>query len=62
MIIEYYTIIHLNQPRRYVKDNLKRMWLMKLTQHSTITSQDFLALTNLGIRLKEVKKPEEAKL
>ncbi len=61
MIIEYYLKPHIGGiKRKYVKDKIKRMWLMKLTKHATITGPDFMALTNLGITLREVKMPKEA--
>ena len=59
MIIEYYIAFHMGAARKYVKNKTKRMWLMKLTQHATITPPDFVALTNLGAILKEVKPPKE---
>lgn len=56
MKLEYYIKIHMGSERRYVKDKKKRMWLMKLTKHSTITDSDKQALEGLGIKLKEVKE------
>jgi len=61
MIIKYFIVEHLGTKRRYVKNDLKRMWLMKLTKHSTITDVDYQALQVLGAKLIEVKPPKGAK-
>lgn len=60
MKLEYYVKIHMgNIKRMYVKDKVKRMWLMKLTKRSTIRSSDKQALEGLGIELVKVNKPKE---
>lgn len=56
MKLEYYTVNHMGVLRMYVKDKTKRMWLMKLTKHATITNEDKQALEGLGFKLVEVKK------
>lgn len=58
MELKYFTKEHIGKKRMYVADKIKRMWLMKLTKHSTITQSDFQALIGLGIKLVEVKNPE----
>lgn len=56
MKLEYYTKNHMGVLRMYVKDKMKRMWLMKLTKHATITKADKQALEGLGFKLVEIKK------
>lgn len=56
MKLEYYTVNHMGVLRMYVKDKKKRMWLMKLTKHATITDIDKQALEGLGFKLVEVSK------
>lgn len=54
MTLEYYTVNHMGVNRMYLKDKVKRTWLMSLTKHSTITESDKKALEGLGIKLVKV--------
>lgn len=58
MNLEYYVKNHLGTDRMYVANNMKRMWLMKLTKRSTITDPDKKALEGLGFKLVKVNNPE----
>lgn len=60
MQLEYYVTVHMgNIERMIVADKLKRMWLMKLSKHSTITPDDKKALEGLGVKLVKVNQPKE---
>lgn len=58
MELEYYMKEHIGVSRMYVADKTKRMWLQKLTKHSTITESDLQALKGLGIKLIKVENKE----
>lgn len=59
MILKYFIKNHMGVNRMYVADKTQRMWLMKLTRHSTITPEDKQALNGLGIKLIEVDAPKQ---